>query len=739
MAFSTQFALSYELSKIVPVNSIVNVASKGLLKLVRDFQDSGSNLVTEYDLAQILGRNYISPQFASTFRTGVKESRIYRLVGIAELVLEIGAGPTVDHALNEADYFPMMVQLSVLLWAHKVTPLALSLARTFELRNTDLEKSPPKYSDLVGTLRCIQQQTSGFLWELYFSAVDEILRVKLQLRVEREDRAISHAVLGTLLDALPAVQRFPEKYFLAIHTQAGITSLVVWIHNVLGLTVELQSDHDVAKFGKEVPRVSIDCRHHNCRLTDEVTLLNEAKDVAFKAATDPQDDPILEPNCRHTLEGFGLQYLEFLTEDESIAQELVLRFMKLFLEKAGATSGLENTMIISGSKSGLYCPSRERYLAAARVLFPIYEISESGLAKLDDVQARAGVEWYYDKSCPKTFEPNEGLVTMSLHRSRPLFDLLLAVSRINNLDECRLVPLNVRGMKKPMTKPSRDASYMIPMTMKQAFEILANLLLDQFAKPEELGRAVIVSCMGWSLCLGSILHQDPGDLHADLTIKRGVPARYKERKEWVMDHSFGRTWTHDLDLEDAAYSIAAAAGDTSQIGSFMKSSSTKYLIATDDSAFQVYTIFTCYNLPQATAYVRLGLRYMQDIYWEVATVPRCDHDPEMELDLDLEVPVGCVVFRGLLDVSKHEFGTLREIGKSSSLPTEDAACKVHISMSAGNISARWILLANLQVRLREYQDHFRGCIKTQESCIKCAIRYVQEQFTDKGHSVVLIT
>ena len=737
MAFSTQFALSYELSKIVPVNSIVSVASKGLLKLVRDFQDSGSNLVTEHALAEILGRSHISPQFASTFRTGVKESRIYRLVGIAELVLEVGAGPTVEHALKEADYFSMMVQLSILLWAHNIIPLASSLARTLELRTTDKEKSPPTCSDLVGTLRCIQQQTSGFLWELYFSAVDEILRTRLQLRIGKDDRAISHAVLGTLLDALPAVQRFPEDYFLAIHTRVGITTLVVWIHNVLGLTVELQSDHGVAKFGKEVPNVSIDCKDHESRLTAEVTLLNAAKDVTFQATTDPLDDPILETNCRHTLEGFGLQYIEFLTEDTSIAHELVLRFMKLFLEKAGATSRLKDTMIISGARSGFYCPSRERYLTAARVLFPIYEISESGLAKIEYVQARARIEWYSDKFHPESFEPSDGLVTMNLHRSRPLFDLLLAVSRINNLNECRLVPLNMHGMKKPRTKPSREDNYMMTMTMKQAFDILANLLLDHFPKPEDLDRTVIISCMGWSLCLGSILYKDPGDLNTDLTIKQGVPARYKERKEWVMDHSFGRSWTDDLDVKDAAYSVVATPGDTSQIGSFLKSSSIKYLISTNDSAFQVYTIFTCYNLPQVVAYIRIGLRYMQDIYWEVATVPQCDHGPEMERDL--EVPAGCVVFRGLLDVSAHEFGVLSEINKSSGgIPTEDAAGKVHISMSAGNISARWILLANLHMRLRDYY-HFRGCIKTQDTCIDCAIKYVQEQFTDKGHSVVLVT
>ena len=63
----SQFSLSLELGSLVPLVRIVNVASKSLLGLVRSFKKSGSDIVTEHDLAAVFGRVRVEEAFARTF------------------------------------------------------------------------------------------------------------------------------------------------------------------------------------------------------------------------------------------------------------------------------------------------------------------------------------------------------------------------------------------------------------------------------------------------------------------------------------------------------------------------------------------------------------------------------------------------------------------------------------------------------------------------------------------------
>lgn len=118
MPMGSQFSLSVELTKLVPFGSLVNAAGHGLVRLLREIQASGSDFITEEDLAQVFGRNRVEPLFASTFKTAVKHSMIHEISSVAELVFEGGAGPTVRRSLNEPGYFAMVVQLSLLTFTH---------------------------------------------------------------------------------------------------------------------------------------------------------------------------------------------------------------------------------------------------------------------------------------------------------------------------------------------------------------------------------------------------------------------------------------------------------------------------------------------------------------------------------------------------------------------------------------------------------------------------------------------
>ncbi|MCJ1288747.1 hypothetical protein MMC34_000276 [Xylographa carneopallida] len=789
MALNPQFAVSYELSQLVPVVPIVNLASRGLLELVRDFQSSGSNLITEHDLAEIFSRSYIDAQFASTFKTAVQKSKIRKLAGIAEIVLEAGAGPTVQHALKETPFFSMVVQLSVLLWAHNVTSLATTLSKSMEYRATDRHQTFPSYQDLLGTLRSIQQQTSGFLWELYFSAVDAILKSSLQIHVGDISRAIPHAILRTLIDALPAVQRFPENHFLLIRTSEGITALIVWIHHVLGLTVEIKSKTTIYKFGKDTASVSIDCSTEDSLLLAEVTLFNETLDVIFRATKDPLDDPILEPACRHTLRGYGLRYLDYYGSDNAHAQKFVVLFTKSCLDLAEAKRNELRHNFSTINTNDKYVPSRERILAVMRLLFPHYDIGPFD-HKQPQPQNDANCPFDAVPSSPRS-KNDDQVMNMPSKSRRTLTRLVFALAMLNNLDECGEVPLKVYGLQQRM-----GLGYSV-LTAQEAFTILASLLLDRFHEELQLDRAAVASCWGWSLCISSILVEDPAEIRADLSIKRGVPARNKERKEWIMDHPSGLLWNHTMDdKENLDYETVALPGDSDVlIKSFMDYSNVRYLVGTTDTSFQVYTIFTCGHKPNSDAhvYARLGFRYMQNIYWNTCSLPQCEHNVQKKEYLT--IPRYCSVFKGLLDsLFLDTLEALLAAGKirkeaisqaattpastqsqpsSNSKPkaldteasytdkpttpttainqvfpldtqTSEAAPDVanlnitttpwiHISLSANNVAARWMLLAKVQKLLQDGPEKlFEACfLKSRHCCINCALQYIREEIGER--------
>ena len=144
--------------------------------------------------------------FASIFRTAVKYSAIHQVADIAELVIEARAGPTMRRSLKEPAYFSTAIQLSLLTWTHDLSTLAGSVAQVLERRAKDAETpaTPPTYDALKGTLRACREQTSDFMWELFFSAVEKKLQpVSVGADKPYDARPLPIPVLQSLLDSLP--------------------------------------------------------------------------------------------------------------------------------------------------------------------------------------------------------------------------------------------------------------------------------------------------------------------------------------------------------------------------------------------------------------------------------------------------------------------------------------------------------------------------------------------------------
>ena len=173
MALTNQFSLSLELTNLVPFGSLLTSAGRGMLNLMREIQQSGSDIVTEADLAEIFGRNRIEARFASSFRTAVRKSVIHKISDVAELVIEAG-GPTVRRGLVEPAYFSTILQLSLLIYTHDLAQLSRCLAKAIEKRAEGATEpvGVPRHDALKGTLKLAVSKLVGscgscffFLWK----------------------------------------------------------------------------------------------------------------------------------------------------------------------------------------------------------------------------------------------------------------------------------------------------------------------------------------------------------------------------------------------------------------------------------------------------------------------------------------------------------------------------------------------------------------------------------------------
>lgn len=95
------FNLTLELTRLVPFSL---ASSDAVMNLARSLRNSGSDIVTEEDLATVLGRLRIAPQMASSFRTVVARNDSSVLAGALGITLEAGPGPTVSLQCIEAAF-----------------------------------------------------------------------------------------------------------------------------------------------------------------------------------------------------------------------------------------------------------------------------------------------------------------------------------------------------------------------------------------------------------------------------------------------------------------------------------------------------------------------------------------------------------------------------------------------------------------------------------------------------------
>jgi hypothetical protein len=317
MSIPTQFALSLELSRLVPIAPITALTTQALLNFVRACQGSGSDAIVEEDLVSLFGRCRIESSMETVFRAAVTESGWSSNI-CGSILLRYGPGPTVTRALTESRYLPMIIQCSLLASVHENTSLAQSIRQIFDQRaehapNVDDIPSTPNQERLIGLLQACEDQTCGYDWNHLLGIVARELGVPAYRAAE----AIPSAVLRGATTMFPIAQSLPEDRNIVIECSTGVCCLVVWAYHLMGMTVLVKSylDGNIKEvfFGTGSEQIIINDRSNSRgdMQVPSITLLEASNGERLFTIKPDLDEPPLEGLYKVPVKGYGRVAFEF--------------------------------------------------------------------------------------------------------------------------------------------------------------------------------------------------------------------------------------------------------------------------------------------------------------------------------------------------------------------------------------------------------------------------------------------
>ncbi|KAI9805250.1 MAG: hypothetical protein M1833_005703 [Piccolia ochrophora] len=750
MPFDSQFSLSLELTKVLPFGKLANFTGQKALEFVKELQRSGSDVFVEADLANVLGRHRIDHRFASGFRQAVNESTVKQLSNVIGVVLESGAGPTVRRSLQDQVYFSTVVQLSLLAWTHGLESLSEALAVALQRRSEAGSTSTPDVSNptvLAGTLKACRDQTSNYQWDLTFAAVESMLPGILSgsyaaTAVARicQLRRLDYAVLQALLDTLFAVQTLPEDRIIRINTEKGLSTIVVWAHHVLGLTVVVHSSTtEPVRFGTGCEQVILQVTPYGTDQHSSVCLLDGSGEECFRLSSLPFEDPVLESIARSSASGYGRRLLELFVSDQAMVSNFARRVLVQCMidvdrEKHFVLTDFSSVPRTVGGNDNWV--NRDPALRPRR-RFPrklLREVATFLFGEIDEVDQLIASEktkryaedtngvWARGRPPPdiKTwmndkYKPSErdGLEQFLLNLLHWLMFLIYTFASVANLNRIQNLPLNLSTKFDLFGKETRD--FPAPWT---CFRVLSALLVgnDSFS-PDEFA---LVSAWGWSIYTHSLGSFDPAKVRTDtFNVVQGVPSRQGIRKEGIRDAAVSKLSIYGAEK----YSVLWGPGDTATLCSTTRGSKPKVFVGLSGAYFEATEQFQCEQDGSVIAVTRLGFRAMQDLCWKAEWLPACEHVGSPTPDEDIVLPAKTWAFSGF-------FGPPRVV-----TPEWEG---VHLGLVAGNRSARWLLLQSM----RQHWNNSFVLLRGEDCCFACAVDLAstirREQFRDIGITGIIL-
>ena len=760
MAFTNQFTLSLELTRLAPVASLSQGAAKAIIKFARDLQNSGSDIVVEEDLVEIFGRCRIATELDASFRTVVAGSTSTTSLWEG-IMLQAGDGPTLARALKEPPYFAMLVQLSLLTWCFNSHQLASRMAAAMTNRLEDAPANSnvnaPSRDGILGVLRACENQTAAFDWNLLLHAVAHIL----ECPVERSVENLSSIILQGGLDMFPMVQTLPEDRAVYIQIPwnnkvrgIGICFLVVWAHHVLDLTVLVKENpkrqyglNKDVRFGKHTsPQVTIE---ENDQIEEAViSLLDPLSD--HEELLTLREDPCstfewLALAERVHARGWGTALITETLSDIDLPKSqhsLVLRDLQqvscAFAHLVASSLRRDDSGSQPVKKGGDYraadflrltsnIPHTTESLKihkAAECLFPDTHLSEK--------EIRVWISAFSAKPLnppelplPITVESilrNNGSSDLQIHDRwdqlctslRRVCVFLLAFAHIRNTGDWDSMTFSGRAarqldehhlMEQLEDWNGRDSIYVRDDVWMQALAIpFVGQSQHVWSLPWD--RLCLMSDRGWSIWLPNFADTDPEYVvPGDVCIGRGSPCRRGTWKDGIMDAMGGPN------LMNTEPAVAEEAGQQASLRCAEKVSVEKPICGENGEYFVVGARLRRHGqVPKHEKIIHVGYRWLSTVLWSVRLTNSCRHR-EKKKDMTLTLPVTFVTLEG--------FGAC--------LPMTDASN--YVCLTATNLGARWFAVATFTGQDPADLDdpdgaYLRLFLRRQDCCFSCAIEQV---------------
>lgn len=247
MSWQNQFSLSLELTRALGPASI-NHAADSIVEFARGLQRTGSDFIIEEDLAAIFARFHIQPQFLEEFKQiTVADAKVSKISDFIPIALQAGPGPTVQRALRDPAFMPMIVHLSMFAATHELEPFSDALSEILVKRNGKGNEVPTAFyspKDIKGATQVCAEQTAGYKWHYMIDTVFRLLGLPAFIPTERRGDNVEHPnrfpvndvdrfyslswdQLNASFDMLLAVQRLYTDHIMVSDGRVMLLSMLI--------------------------------------------------------------------------------------------------------------------------------------------------------------------------------------------------------------------------------------------------------------------------------------------------------------------------------------------------------------------------------------------------------------------------------------------------------------------------------------------------------------------------------
>lgn len=645
----------------------------------------------------------------------------------------------------------MIIQCSLLTRIHEKDTLAGALIHLFEreAENNDPQtpRTVPSHEGLHGVLQACEDQTSSYNWDFL------ILAAAAVLDIDRNDAfgAIPLSVFKGAVLMFPLVQSLPDDRMILIDTSspAGACSLVVWAHNILGLSVLVKrngvgNDPIEEKFGEGVYHIIIDLQDRRLSWIGDmaepetrqpsITLLSVSdKEELIKLKPEP-DEVSIDAVFTQSAGGYGKKILESVCGGEErnpLVHELIILAVAFAViisqqlsQKPRSTFTHFSNEDPDDAENRQCTISEQNLMNAAKFVFANPKLNKKSIighikmfseGPLDmDLEMPRSISIILEQlELPSQYNNQQAMWDRMLETVRYLSVVILAFAFVRDLKNCAELPLchalQVLGRHDLIIQMNHwDGKSRIWIPEDTWFLVLVQLLVGHKSTIDPR-TTCLISRHGWSIFLSTFGDADPSFVDAGhVVIRKGVPCRNGVWKHTIVDGptvtgASSNEWTvvntaganESLRCAKAVYEKPPSCGQ--RHGSFLVNLrfGTETTLINDSNRAGRRK-----DMQHEVEIRRSGYRELFAALCGVQRTKPCQHE-----SLEITLPLSCVSISGFGD---------------SSMSDMKETARVLICLTAHSSSARWRALLAIHMNLAN-SGIDQVVLRGEDCCFQCAV------------------